>query len=472
MKIALAFLFASPLLLAAPQQDDLKAKAKGMKPQVTKIRGVEFKSEVGVGVYTKAELHKFILGEFDRELPPAKAKKYEKAYKHMGLVPNTPEWNLRDSYLVLFRDAIAGFYHPKTKELRLIDEGGGGPEAELMMNITLVHELHHAAQDQNFDLVTVPMEEEYNDDMVAGVKCLIEGDASIVGWKYGLGGRFDATIGMINSGYKSGELPGEAGKLPAYLRLTLTFSYGYGCEFVLACLKGYGGDWKKIDKMFEDLPSSTEQVLHPEKYWKERDYPQIVTLPALPKDWTPLLHNVHGEYPIRILLRELKAGAKKDIEKAAEGWDGDRYYVYERGDQVSTVWYSTWDSEEDAKEFFDAYKKALQYKYKDQRAGESTDTRFSFSLENSRGGWMERKGCDVLVIDGDADIQKHAGKIWSEAKKVELTKVERFTAGCWTCEKHPEVEKDTNSYCWVCGEKLTKQKAKKDEKKEEKKDYR
>lgn len=430
------------VLAFLPRQDDLKKQAAEMKKVVTKVRGVEFKKDVTVGVYSKDELLKFIQGEFEREFPRPKAKKYEKAYAHFGLIP--ADMDLYDSLIVLFSDSIAGFYHPKTKELKLVASEATDEESKLMEKVTLIHELAHAAQDQNFDLVTVPMEEEYNDDMIAGIKALIEGEASAVGWMGGLEEAFDDMIKMINDSYKTGDLPGAAGKLPAYLRLTLTFSYGYGCDFVLAVKKAKGDDWSAITKMYEDLPSSTEQVLHPEKYWDKRDNPTIITLPALPDEWKLLANNVHGEFVVKILLRELKAGEAKECEKAAAGWDGDRFHVVERGGKVSSVWYSTWDSEGDAKEFEAAYRKALATKHK----GDET------------AAMIERKGADVLVIDGEEDLQKHAPTIWEKTKKEELKKVERFKPGRWTCGKHPKVEKDLNTYCPECGERLTKQKEK------------
>lgn len=466
-------LFLLCTMLAAQQDDDMKKKTAKMKAEMTKIRGLEFKSEVTVGVYSKAELQKFITGEFERELPRAKAKKFEKVYAHFGLIPK--DLDLYDSLIVLFSDSIAGFYHPKTKELRLVNPGEEEDDGSKAMGIdmqaiTLVHELCHAAQDQNFDLVTVPMEEEYNDDMIAGVKCLIEGEASAVGWKYGFADTFDQVIKMINNSYKGGQLPGKANKLPNYLKLTLTFSYGYGCDFVLACLKGYEGDWTKISKMYEDLPSSTEQILHPEKYWKNRDNPTIVTLPQPAKEFELLTHNVHGEFPIQILLKELKAGSKRDIETAAAGWDGDRFYVYERNGKVSSVWYTVWDSEQDAIEFFEAYRKCLAVKYKG--SNEKADGNNRVAVKSDEGCvLMERKGSDVLVIDGEEDLQKHAEKVWTGAQKEELKKVERFKAGVWSCKDHPAVEKDVNAYCSECGQRLTVEKPKKEEKKP-KKDYR
>lgn len=443
------------------EQDDLQKRAQELKADVTRIRKLEFPKDVAVVVYTEEELRRFVIAEFEREFPRPKAKKYEKAYRHFGLVPADEKWDLFDAIVALYRDWMAGAYHPRTKELKLLASEDAGPGAERMARITLVHELTHAAQDQNFDLVTIPTLEEYDDDLVAALKCLLEGEASIVGFRadadIAKGG--DPAIRGITNEYKKANLPGQGAKLPASLRLTLYFPYGFGTEFVLDCLNGYGGDWSKIGKMYDDLPSSTEQILHPEKYWKERDNPIVITLPGLSEDRTALCRNVHGEFGIRILLKQLQAGTRTEIETAAGGWGGDRYVVCEREGKVSSVWYTTWDTEEDAKEFFDAYRNALRHKYKDAKESVGGDVTV-LQIDDARAATLERRGKDVVVLDGDVELRGFSDKIWKETKKEERERVERFVAGRWTCENHPDVEKEVDAYCPECGERLTKRKEK------------
>ena len=263
----------------APKQDTLKEKTALHKADVTRIRGLDFKREVTVGIYSKEELLEFLKIEFQRELPKDKAALYQRAYAKFGLIP----WNLDiyEAYLDLFSSSVAGFYHPKTKELRLIRAGDGNPAEEQalkalgmdMERITMVHELAHAAQDQHFELSTLPLEDETNDDLILAVKSVIEGDASAVGWKYQFKDQFNIAIGTINASYKTGMLPGKAGQLPAFLRQTLTFPYGYGTEFVVKYVKGIKGELKDVSKLFQDLPLSSEQILHPERYYDKRDNP-------------------------------------------------------------------------------------------------------------------------------------------------------------------------------------------------------
>ena len=219
--------------------------------------------------------------------------------------------------------------------------------------------------------------------------------------------------------------------------------------------------------MYEDLPSSSEQVLHPEKYWKDRDNPTLIDLPLLGKEWDLLTNNVHGEFVVRILLRELKS-SRRLSRKASEGWDGDRYHIYEKEDRVSSAWYSTWDSEKDAIEFFQAYTPALRKK----QPGETDETieedlaKYEWATGEGRSIYIERKGSDVLVINGSDELVGKAAWYWKNATKKELDHVERFKRGSWTCKGHPEVDHDINSYCPKCEARLIPRK-----KERERKDY-
>jgi hypothetical protein len=486
-----------------PKKDDYKEKTARHKEDVVRLRGLEFKSDVTVGAYSKQELLDFLKAEFEKDLPKDKAEKYQRGYAKFGLIP--ADLNIYEAYLELFGSSIAGFYHPKTKELRLIRPGDGkDPEEDAlkamgidMERITLVHELTHAAQDQNFELSTLPIEDETNDDLVMALKSVIEGDASAVGWKYQFKDQFDMVIGGINQTYKTGMLPGNAGKLPAYLRQSLTFPYGHGTDFVVKYLKGTKGEFKDINKLFKDFPLSSEQILHPEKYYGEkRDNPILVTMPDLTKlfggPWKETFNNVHGEFATKLLLREFKSDKLRlaMIDRASEGWGGDRYVVLEGGpapavenkfvctgcelwqdekgkcprcekklklmekyDRINTayVWYTTWDTEKDAKEFYEAYCLALEKKYVLEGKEGERENLTGMSVQTGRVQ-VELKGKDVLVFDGatQAMIDK-SDAIWKDTKKSEITGIERLKK--FVCEKDG-VKEAFSGKCPKCGKDL------------------
>ncbi len=465
---------------AKQDKPDLKSRSQKHQKDVTTLRGLEFKREVTVGIYSKKELLEFLKAEFERELPREKAERYQRGYAKFGLIPEN--LNLYEAYMELFSSSIAGFYHPRTKELRLIRAGEeNNPEAEAlkamgidMDAITLVHELTHAAQDQSFELSTLPLEDETNDDLILALKGVIEGDASAVGWKFALGERFDRMIGLINSGYKGGQLPGKAAELPAYLRLWLTFPYGHGTDFVVKAFKG-GAPLNKMDRLYKEFPLSSEQILHPAKYYDAPDFPTLVTLPDLEKlfggGWKEAFQNVHGEFSVNILLKEFRSEklGPSMIRKASEGWDGDRYVILERdGKETMYVWYTTWDSEEDAREFYEAYELALARKHAFELE-EKERTTLVFKTKSGTVS-LERRGADVLVLDGATDeMLKKAPTIWKEAKKTEMTSFERLRK--FVCAKCG-VKEAFSGKCAKCGAELKFEESEESREPKKRKEYR
>lgn len=470
--LALALLALSPVEGVAPlaaaqdappaeKKDDLKEKTAQHKKDVTRLRGLEFRRDVTVGAYSKPELVAFLKAEFEKDLPREKAERFQRAYAKFGLIPK--DLDIYEAYMELFGSSIAGFYHPKTKELRLIKPGGEEDlESKMakaagidMEAITLVHELTHAAQDQNYELSTLPLEDETNDDLILALKSAIEGDASAVGWKWQFKDQFESVIGMINEQYKGGQLPGKANKLPAYLKLGLTFPYGHGTDFIIKTLKGTGGELKDVSRIFKDLPISSEQILHPAKYYEERDHPTLVLLDAekvLGGGWKESLHNVHGEFGVKVLLREFRSDKLRlpVVDKAAAGWDGDRYVILEDADKhTAYVWVSTWDSEDDAKEFLEAYAWALQKKLKLPVGEEAVEDRLEIAESDVL---LERRGSDVLVIDGlPAALRRKSDALWRAVKKSEMTGYERLKK--FVCEKD-KVKEAFSGKCPACGQEL------------------
>ena len=76
--------------------------------------------------------------------------------------------------------------------------------------------------------------------------------------------------------------------------------------------------------------------------------------------WKELGRNVLGEMQMAVMLR------KHGGTSAAAGWDGDRYAVFEGPkNRLGLVWLTTWDSEDDAREFTTAYVQYQTAKFDD-----------------------------------------------------------------------------------------------------------
>ncbi|MHC5035876.1 MAG: hypothetical protein ACYTHM_01040 [Planctomycetota bacterium] len=409
--------------MGGDRREKLKTRAQELVKQLEKLRELKFKEEVRFGVKTEAELLSALEKITEEEMPEEKILGIQRAYAKMGLLPR--DMNLKKTFLDVLKSQVAGFYNPKTKNLFLIDRTGGGgkkdPMAAMMemalsrFGITLddlvtAHELTHALQDQHFDLQRMEKRGEGNDDRILALKSVFEGDAFLTMWEPVVEkvpfirrmlnnlGRMEGMGGGLGGGMGAG-----MEDVPAILKVPLAFPYMGGAKLVGRAREK--GGWKAVNALFTDLPLSTEQVLHIEKYFDDRDDPVFIDFENpkawLPEGWTPLESNSLGELGSRILLDEFLSKAK--AEAAAEGWDGDRFAAFAKGKAVCFFWYSTWDEKKEAREFARAYVGLLRKKYKIPKETkvdlEGEEIRFTFSTQGEHG-CLTTRGCDVVVIEG------------------------------------------------------------------------
>jgi hypothetical protein len=151
-------------------------------------------------------------------------------------------------------------------------------------------------------------------------------------------------------------------KAPHFIREQLTFPYLSGSNFLL---KVSYSDPENRNQAFTRFPHSTEQILHPEKYLAaDLDEPTtIVTTDSSSKlgaGWNRTISNVFGEIQVKLLFENWREWDQ--AKTASEGWDGDRYDLYRNGQQYAFVWFSRWDSAEDATEFFEGISSLLREK--------------------------------------------------------------------------------------------------------------
>ncbi|MEW6027048.1 MAG: hypothetical protein AB1599_07135 [Planctomycetota bacterium] len=422
---------------------------------IARLRGLDFKKDLKVGVKQKDELKSKMIEQAAKE-PPEEYEKVRKALVKLGFIP--ADLKLRDFMIDLYAEQIGGFYDPQEKELYVVPARDPASEPPDQFGIpwniiATVHEMTHALQDQNFDLLTLPMEEQINDDLATAVKALVEGEASFVMYDYALRQRgFDLSLlppGLFDNPdptpFSDRSLIDRA---PLYIKEGMMFPYLKGLEFV-KYIKARGG-WEEVDKIYSDLPASTEQIIHPEKYYVERDYPTAITIPDLTgvlttSRWTLLLDNVMGELNIGILKKQFYPTFSS--KRMSEGWDGDEFILWDDHvtKHVLLVWFSAWDSEKDSREFFNAYQKIIARKYngssdefpKPQLKTKefskvvwklerpATDTGNATIKTNLIS--IEQRGADVLVIEDIPDdlLDKVSPVIWDKVDRQEYKEVKR-----------------------------------------------
>ena len=113
---------------------------------------------------------------------------------------------------------------------------------------------------------------------------------------------------MLVEGVQAGNLTLPAG-VPPILTDELLFPYTEGLDFILALNKS--GGWAKINAAFSDPPTTSEQILHPDKYLTGEGA-HTVTLPdgsaALGDGWTDEWDSSVGEFYLR-------ADARRSVER-------------------------------------------------------------------------------------------------------------------------------------------------------------
>jgi hypothetical protein len=331
-------------------------------PKIEASTGLKFKAPPKLEERTRDDVRAYLERQFNEQLTPLEIAGTQEAYRLFGLLPDTLD--LRSFLLDLLAEQVAGYYDPQTKVLYIVSDAA--PE---IRGITIDHELVHALQDQHVALDSVRTLKGDNDRQVA-MQAVVEGQATYEQMASLLGGDemglrmpsgWDRVREVIRSAQAS--MPRFA-SAPMILQETLLFPYLSGAEFVRQFKRARPGE-----APFTPFASSTEQILHPERYLDSiPDLPTRVTLGA------PLLGSViHednlGEFETRIFLYEHLRDSNR-ATAAADGWDGDRYQVVETRAGAALAWVTIWDSAVEAAEFRDAMERLVERRWwLDARSG-------------------------------------------------------------------------------------------------------
>ena len=205
---------------------------------------------------------------------------------------------------------VVGFYDDQTE--RLVVRGRTWTPS---MEYTLVHELTHAIQDQNFDLGRLDASARTDDETILTVRALIEGDAERVADDY-----YDQQATSWQDAVDADEGSATQSATPI-VDIYGAMPYVFGEDFVSG-LYDKGGN-AAVDLAFHAPPSTSQQLLHPGEWLSGRvPTPVPPTRPATPP----------GDLADVGSLGELGLWAAVDVDDphasdtaALDGWMGDSY---------------------------------------------------------------------------------------------------------------------------------------------------
>ncbi len=225
----------------------------------------------------------------------------------------------------------------------------------------LCHELTHALDDQRFDLLRMFADGPLQFDRLLALGALIEGSAESVEMSYRTKGAFPLLpISILES---QGEQRAEAymarhRDVPRLLARAFIFQYLSGLVFVETVKRHRLQGWTALDEAFRNPPRTTEQVLHPEKYFAGEG--PLPLTPFRPAGWTVTAENVLGELGAVIALEGF--GAPLSTAKAAaRGWGADRIAHLESKDGAGLFVRDTgWAPAREARAFFSVARVGLR----------------------------------------------------------------------------------------------------------------
>jgi hypothetical protein len=395
-----------------PRSASVAAATTEVLKETGEIRQLGVLRAVKSGAQSRAEIERMLVRNLDAQTKPAELYASELALKKLGLVP--ADFRMRSFLIELLTEQVAGYYDPKTQEFYLadwIDLDGQQP--------VIAHELTHALQDQHFNLRRFEDWPKGDSDAELAAHALVEGDATLVMTFYVMRD-MKRVAAMMKSMGASASASEKIERAPRVLRDSLLFPYKQGMEWASHVYRR--GGWPLVTAAYKDLPQSTEQILHADKYFA-REAPVKIDLPEiaglLGKGWARLDYDVNGEWSYFQILDEYLR-AEKESQQAAGGWGGDRFALYEHRAtrQVLLAQLTTWDTEQDASEFFNAYVKRTERRYKeavaDTRRSVPTATRRVWRTTGEGTVAMERQGARVAILEGvpqKADVSELLKKV-------------------------------------------------------------
>ena len=363
-----------------------------LQREVADVGGIPFKRGVPVDFLTHEQMARYFEELFDSEYPRERATAEQRLLRMLDLLPQ--DTDLRKLRARLLLENVIGFYDERPDKKRLFAVSADRtltPANQLV----LAHELRHALQDQYMpihDLLPASLSD--FDDRRMALLTLLEGDATLVMQRYLMRRLPEGQAGGLDSASFSLPPP-EMPDTPPVLRDQLVLPYTVGLEFARALYARSG--WSGLQEAFARPPESTEQALHPEKYF-ERERPRPVELAYVPSGGRVIAEGVLGEMLLGSLLGD---GASA----AVAGWGGDAYTAFDVSGRTLVLSRSVWDSPADLREFLEAASARFSASHgapRLQRGYRIFERKGSFVAV---GEWLSGA---MLVASDDAELLKAA----------------------------------------------------------------
>lgn len=296
-------------------------------PTVTILDDAEF----------QARVEEIIAGDLD----PVEIAADEAFFRLLGMLDD--DVDLGALLVDLYAEQVAGFYDPDAEEMVVPAAPDGFSP---LQRITVFHELIHALTDQHFDYEDVVDEraETGNGDDLSAAIAVVEGDATYQQFLF-----LEAMdpLDAVNAALESLSIDTTVlDSVPGWMALDLTFPYEQGLIFMNEIIED--GGLNGVDLVYQDLPTTTEQILEPRKYLRREEPGPIDPLTVELAGWDVNEDASFGEWGVRLILNDTLTPGM--VTQAASGWDNDTYRTLLNGDDIAVAWHYLAESEQDAED--------------------------------------------------------------------------------------------------------------------------
>ncbi|MFO7833042.1 MAG: Hvo_1808 family surface protein [Halohasta sp.] len=350
-------------------ESELDALVDRTMARVEELRGEEFTEDVTVEVQSRESFRE----EGMVRTEPANGT-YDRwndvVWKALFVVGDDRE--AADAIDSTVGGAVNGFYDPNEDRIVIITPDANAPSVS---ELTLLHELAHAMQDQRHDLGAGTFGRETQDADLAA-NGVVEGEAVYLETRYEQRCAADewACFDDPRTGGGDGEADSNSGLLFVLLQ-----PYADGPGYIDETVDDEG--WDGVDDLLEDPPRTTSEIIHREPTESTRlDVPDESTA-----EWERYPQQgvggaeVAGEASIYVMFwyqasvygaETIDPESIRDTSgefdrynyasEPSEGWVGDELVPYRRGDDDGYVWTTEWETPADAAEFQRAYGAILE----------------------------------------------------------------------------------------------------------------
>jgi hypothetical protein len=300
----------------------------GVAQALEAIRELTFQELPQPRYLPPAQMTREVEASFTEDYPDQEAEEDERALALLGAIP--PDMDLKATLSGFVGEQVTGFYDPETGDLVVMGSPG---ELDPVEKVTLAHELDHALTDQ---VLGIPLEEPPapgEEDSALAVRALAEGDATLAMSIFASRAlSYEEQLSANFSAPDEGSIE-ELTRVPHYIVRTMLFPYLEGLLFV--CGLQVEGGWEAVDAAYDVPPTTTAQILFPERYEVGEEAVDPRDPGTLRAPWTRSDVSAVGAADLLFLFEapggNVDAALDEPMGRAA-AWSGGEMHLWRRGE--------------------------------------------------------------------------------------------------------------------------------------------